>query len=148
MTTRDENQIETPDGQPTNGPGIAALVLGIVAVVSALNGWWLFVLPVATATGILAVVFGRRGRRLADDGAATNRGQATAGLVLGTTALGLVLVAGIALAAFGGDWDRDGWKGEESFSECVDDADGTGDLLECIRTYPDEAAEAGVRLDG
>lgn len=67
--------------RPTNGFGVAALVLGIVAVVTALNGWWLFVLPIAIATGILAVVFGRRGRRMADAGEATNRGQATAGSV-------------------------------------------------------------------
>jgi hypothetical protein len=143
MTTTDP----TPTGS-RNGFGVAALVLGIVAVVTALNGWWLFLLPIALAGGILAVVFGRRGRRLADEGEATNRGQATAGLVLGTTALGLVLAGGIAFAAFGDRWDRHDWKGDDTFSECVDDADGTSDLLECVRSYPEEAADAGIVLDG
>lgn len=147
MTTTDPTPTPAPAGN-SNGFGVAALTLGIVAVVTALNGWWLFLLPIALAGGVLAIVFGRRGRRLADEGQATNRGQATAGLVLGTTALGLVLIGGIAFGLFGDRWDRDDWKDDDTFSECVDDADGTSDLLECVRSHRDEASDAGIILDG
>lgn len=142
----------TPEREPQNGFGVAALVLGIVAVVSAVNGWWLFLLPIAAATGILAVVFGWRGRRKAASGEATNRGQATAGLALGSTALGLLVAGVVAFAAFGGDWDRswdkEGRGASDSFSECIDDADGTADLLDCIESFPEEAADAGLVADG
>jgi hypothetical protein len=117
-----------------NGFGTAALVLGIVAVVAAVNGWWLFLLPVAIATAVLAIVFGVTGRRRADDGRATNRGQATAGLTLGIVASALVVAGGVAFAVWGDGWDRDKDDGVE---ECIDDADDVDELRTCIDEFPE-----------
>jgi heme/copper-type cytochrome/quinol oxidase subunit 2 len=62
--------------------GVAALVLGIIAVV-------LFMTHVfAIVLGVLAVIFGGVGRGKASRGEATNGGQALAGLILG--AVGIV----------------------------------------------------------
>lgn len=127
----------TPDGGRDNSAGVAALVLGIVAVVAAANGWWLFLLPVALATAILAIVFGVKGRRNASAGRSTNPGQALAGLVLGTTALAVVILGGVAFAVWGDDWkDHD-----DTFDECIDDADDADELRDCLEKYPDDAQE-------
>ncbi|MBV7698042.1 DUF4190 domain-containing protein [Streptomyces sp. TRM70350] len=80
---------------PQNGMGIAAMVLGIVSCT-------LFCLygVVSLVTGILAVVFGIKGRKRAEAGVATNHGQAQAGLIMGI--IGIVLgVAVIVLIAVG-----------------------------------------------
>jgi len=69
---------------PRNGFGIAALVLGILSVCL----FCMYGLP-AVILGTLAVVFGVKGRRLADKGEADNRGQAQAGFVLGI--IGIVI---------------------------------------------------------
>lgn len=70
-----------PTAPPRNGPGSAALVLGIVAFVFAL-------VPivgdfVSVPTAVLAVVFGVVGLLRAERGVATNGGAALAGAVLG-----------------------------------------------------------------
>ncbi|GGY50705.1 DUF4190 domain-containing protein [Streptomyces djakartensis] len=80
---------------PQNGMGIAAMVLGIVSCT-------LFCLygVVSLVTGILAVVFGIKGRKRADAGVATNHGQAQAGLIMGI--IGIILgIAVIVLIAVG-----------------------------------------------
>lgn len=87
-----------PYGQPPvaarNGMGTAALVLGIIALVTC----WTVIGGIVL--GLLAIGLGIGGRGRANRGAATNGGSATAGIVTG--ALGLVLaivliVAGVAL---------------------------------------------------
>ncbi|MBX9395663.1 DUF4190 domain-containing protein [Streptomyces sp. TRM72054] len=80
---------------PQNGMGIAAMVLGIVSCT-------LFCLygVVSVVTGILAVVFGLKGRKRAESGVADNHGQAQAGLIMGI--IGIVLgLAVIVLIAVG-----------------------------------------------
>lgn len=72
---------------PSNGMGVAALVLGIIAAV----GFCLW--PLAIVLGILAIIFGAIGRGKARRGEATNPGQALAGIICG--AAGIVL--GVAL---------------------------------------------------
>jgi hypothetical protein len=74
---------------PRNGLGIAALVLGVLALLTGL-----FV--IGGALGIAAIVLGVLGRGRAKRGEATNGGMAIAGIVLGV--LGLLLSA---LAVFG-----------------------------------------------
>jgi heme/copper-type cytochrome/quinol oxidase subunit 2 len=77
-----------------NGMGTAALVLGIVAI---LTSWLWFVGPVLA---VLAIIFGFMGRGRANRGEATNRSSATAGLVTGIVSLvltGALLVVGIAV---------------------------------------------------
>lgn len=80
---------------PQNGMGLAAMVLGILSCA-------LFCLygVVSLVLGILAVVFGVKGRRKAERGEADNHGQAQAGLIMGV--IGIVLgVAVIVLLAIG-----------------------------------------------
>ena len=69
---------------PRNGPGGAALLLGLIAVVFAL-------IPivgefVAAPAALLAIVLGLVGLGRVDQGIATNGGQALAGSVLGVVA--------------------------------------------------------------
>jgi hypothetical protein len=80
-----------PGAAPRNGFGIAALVLGILAVLGSITvvGGVLF--------GLLAIVFGALGRGRAKRGEANNGGLATTGLVLGI--IGVLLSA--ALIAVG-----------------------------------------------
>jgi amino acid transporter len=73
--------------------GTAALVLGIIGVVLAV----LF-FPLGILLGVVAAVLGYLGRKKAARREATNRGQATAGLVLGLVA---ILVGGIIAAVLG-----------------------------------------------
>jgi hypothetical protein len=86
---------------PSNGLGIAALVLGICAAV-------LFCLwPVAIVGGVLAVIFGFIGRAKARRGEATNPGHALAGLICG--AIGVLLGVGfIVLLIMASDSSPDG----------------------------------------
>ncbi|PSJ27848.1 hypothetical protein B7P34_15515 [Streptosporangium nondiastaticum] len=70
---------------PSNGMGLAALVLGIVGTVLAPT------VVLGVVLGVLAIVFGAVGRVKARKGEATNPGQALAGLVLG--GVGLVATA-------------------------------------------------------
>ncbi|MGW8064417.1 DUF4190 domain-containing protein [Streptomyces ziwulingensis] len=80
---------------PQNGMGTAAMVLGILACC-------LFCLygVVSLVLGVLAVVFGIKGRRRAEEGLASNHGQAQAGFVMGI--VGIVLgIAVIVLLAVG-----------------------------------------------
>lgn len=74
-----------PPAQPRNGLGVAALVLGILAIVTC------FTAVGGVLLGVLAVIFGVVGVRRAGRGAATNRGVALAGTITG--ALGLILGA-------------------------------------------------------
>ena len=69
---------------PRNGMGMAALVLGLCSIAC---GWVL---------GLLAIIFGAIGIARANRGEATNKGQATAGLVLGIVFFTLWLLWGIS----------------------------------------------------
>ena len=74
--------------QPRNGLGTAGMVLGILALVLCWTTWPGVIL------GILAIVFSALGRGRAKSGEASNRGQATAGLVCGIigTVLSIVVI--------------------------------------------------------
>ncbi|MFD8393690.1 DUF4190 domain-containing protein [Streptomyces sp. NPDC059680] len=78
---------------PQNGMGTAAMVLGILSLC-------LFCMygVVSVVLGILAVVFGIKGRRRADRGEATNHGQAQAGLIMGIIGIVLGIVVIVLLA--------------------------------------------------
>ncbi|MGW7338858.1 DUF4190 domain-containing protein [Streptomyces sp. NPDC054808] len=80
---------------PQNGMGTASMVLGILACA-------LFCMygVVSLVLGVLAIVFGVKGRRKAEVGLANNHGQAQAGFVMGI--IGVVLgIAVIVLIAVG-----------------------------------------------
>ncbi|MGW1320713.1 DUF4190 domain-containing protein [Streptomyces sp. NPDC002426] len=66
---------------PSNGLGIAAMVLGIIAVV----GFCMWGLGIVL--GILALIFGIIGRGRAKRGEATNGGMALAGIILGSVSI-------------------------------------------------------------
>jgi uncharacterized protein DUF4190 len=80
-----------PAARPRNGFGVAALVLGVLAL---LLSWTIIG---GVLLGALALIFGVLGRRRAKRGEATNGGVSVAGIVLGI--IGVVIA--IALIAFG-----------------------------------------------
>lgn len=82
-----------------NARGGWSLGLGITAV---LLFWVPFLyLITSIAGGIMAIVLGVKARRLAGQGAATNHGMATTGLVLGIIGLSLAALNGIVGATLG-----------------------------------------------
>ncbi|WP_425585900.1 DUF4190 domain-containing protein [Streptomyces thioluteus] len=87
-----------PPAQPSNGMGTAGLVTGLIgAICSAVVFLWFF----GIILGILGIVFGGVGRSKVSKGEATNRGAATAGIVLGILGLILPLVYLAIAAAIG-----------------------------------------------
>ena len=68
-----------------NGPGTAALTLGIIALCI----FWVpfLYLVVSVPCGVIAIVQGSKGRRFAAAGWATNGGKAKAGVICGVIAL-------------------------------------------------------------
>lgn len=83
-----------PLAAPRNGFGIAALVLGILAIVlswSAVGG---------IVFGVLAIIFAILGMRKAGRGEATNKGMSISGLVTGIIGLIIGVIIAIALGSF------------------------------------------------
>lgn len=78
-----------PLARPRNGFGVAALVLGLLALVLSwtILGGLVF--------GLLALIFGLLGRARAKRGEATNGGMSVAGVVLGI--LGLLIAIGLVV---------------------------------------------------
>ncbi|MBW3641898.1 MAG: DUF4190 domain-containing protein [Actinobacteria bacterium] len=111
------------DGQPSNGMGVAALVLGIIALLIS----WIPILGAALA--VLALIFGILGLKKARRGQATNQGMAVAGIVLGGIALAiglLVTIAGVAL--FNSDEFR-------NLTDCLADADTAAETANCEELF-------------
>lgn len=80
-------------GAPTSGMAVAALVLGIIGVVSS----WCFI---GLIPAILGVVFGVIGRKeTTGPGAKSGRGMATAGLITGIVGLAIFVILVIVGAA-------------------------------------------------
>jgi uncharacterized Tic20 family protein len=93
---------------PQNGMGIAAMVLGILSCCL-----FCFYGVISLVLGVLAVVFGIKGRRRADRGEATNHGQAQAGFITGIIgiilglAVTVLMVVAIVMAANKDDTESD-----------------------------------------
>ena len=85
-----------PPQGPKNGMGTTALVLGIVGLITS---WIPYVACFGWVMCILAIIFGGIGIARANKGEATNKGMATAGLVLGILAFVVGIV--ITLAVWG-----------------------------------------------
>jgi hypothetical protein len=77
-----------PGGQPSNTQGLVSMILGIAAIPL------VCCFGVGIPLGIAAAVLGFLGKRKADQGQATNRGQALAGLICGAVAAvgGVILI--------------------------------------------------------
>lgn len=70
--------------QPSNGMGVAGLVLGVVSISFFGLGFVIpFLMCFSTIPGILGIVFGGIGLSQASQGLATNKGAAVTGLVTG-----------------------------------------------------------------
>jgi len=80
-----------PPQGPSNGLGIAALVVAIVALLSVVGG---------VVLGVVAIILGFIGYGRAKRGQATNGGVAVAGIVLGLLSI-IEAIAVIALAVWG-----------------------------------------------
>ncbi|WP_370412264.1 DUF4190 domain-containing protein [Streptomyces fradiae] len=86
---------QPPFPQPSNGLGVAALVLGIVGLVTAIIP---FLFWLGAILGLLALIFGIVGTARAGKGLATNKGMAVTGLVLGVLAMIVAVVWVIVFA--------------------------------------------------
>ncbi|WP_234379416.1 DUF4190 domain-containing protein, partial [Streptomyces caniscabiei] len=97
---------------PSNGMGIAAMVLGICAAV-------LFCLwPLAILLGVMAMIFGFIGRAKARRGEATNPGHALAGIICGVVGilLGIGFIILLVIAAESDGYDSDTDPFDDSYS--------------------------------
>ncbi|HXT44548.1 MAG TPA: DUF4190 domain-containing protein [Pseudonocardiaceae bacterium] len=108
----------SPLAQPRNGFGVAALVLGLLAVVSS----WTII--GGLVLGILAVIFGVLGRGRASRGEATNGGLSVAGIVLGAVGVVITIVL-IALA-----WSLLNSPAGQNYRECLQQSAGSPSLVE------------------
>ena len=110
-----------------NGLGIAALVVGILAIIGILTVWGGLIL------GVIAVVLGVLGRGRAKRGEADNGGMALAGIILGAVAVaisGLLLAVGVAFL------NSDSGK---SLQQCVNDAQNDqAKVQQCQRDFADQ----------
>lgn len=109
-------------GSPRNGFGIAALVLGVLALFS-----WFFI--IGGLLGLVAIVLGVIGRRRAKRGEATNGGMALAGIVTGALSLLLTVLAVAGIAAL---FNSESGRG---FVECVNEAATSDERAACEREF-------------
>ncbi|MFD5425779.1 DUF4190 domain-containing protein [Streptomyces sp. NPDC127084] len=99
--------------QPQNGFGTAAMVLGIIAVC----GFFCYGIP-SLILGVLALIFGILGRKRYVRGQATNKGQALAGIILGS--IGIVLGAAFLTLIVWAFANHERWD-EENYDSGVED---------------------------
>lgn len=115
-----------PLGPPKNGFGVAALVLGILAIVlswSAVGG---------IVFGVLAIIFAILGMRRAGRGEATNKGMSISGLVTGIIGLIIGIIVAVALGSFlsvfGGT--------VSNYTDCVKQANGDqAKIQDCVQQF-------------
>jgi hypothetical protein len=84
--TQPPDQGQPAGEKPSNGLGLTSMILGIASIPLACC-FGLGFLP-----GVAAVVLGFLGKKKADSGEATNRGQAMAGLICGAIGAALSLL--------------------------------------------------------
>jgi heme/copper-type cytochrome/quinol oxidase subunit 2 len=111
---------------PRNGFGVAALVLGILAIVLCWTGIGGIVL------GILALIFGILGVRRANRREATNKGVAISGIVTGAIGLVVGIIFTIlwvtAFSIFG--------NAVQNYQDCVNQANGDqAQVQQCFQQY-------------
>jgi Domain of unknown function (DUF4190) len=118
-----------PGGYPQaagrrNGVGVAALVIGVVALVLVVL---LLFSPLGAFLGLVAVVLGIVGLVRANRGEADNRGQAVTGLITG----GLALLLGIFFTISIGTWFATHVNDFQRFGNCMDGAVGSAAREQC-----------------
>ena len=118
----------SPPAARKNGFGIAALVLGVIAL---LTGLVLGGIPF----GIAAIVFGVLGRKRAKRGEADNGGMALAGLILGV----LGLLGSLAVIAAGASFLSQNSGSFSELTSCLEQAQGDPNAeAECQAEFEDE----------
>jgi hypothetical protein len=120
-----------PGGQPSNGMGLAALIVGIVSLLVA---WIPFVGLLAVVGGIVAVVLGIIALGKVNRREATNRTQSIVGIVVGAVAIllaiastvfGSFIVARVAPEVLGPEFQacvRENPNDPGALERCLDDA--------------------------
>lgn len=109
-------------GAPRNGLGIAALVVGVLAIVASIT------VVGGVVPGLIAIVLGFIGRSRAKKGQATNGGVALAGIITGAVGvvLSIVLVVAGAAIFFG--------SGGSDLVDCVNNANGNQTAIDQCNT--------------
>ena len=123
-----------PYGTPAQGPkkngfGIAALVLGVLSLVT----WFFFI---GGLFGLVAIILGFLGRGRAKRGEADNGGMALAGIITGVIGLLLtgLVVAGIAALFGSGEFGN--------LTDCLAEAGGDQQAVdECSRQFEDSVTQ-------
>ena len=108
----------------SNGIAVAALVIGIIALLIA---WIPFIGLLGGLGGALALIFGFIGRSKVKKEGASGKGAATAGIVLGAISLVLSIIATAAIFVFGQQLFGDTIG---SFEECLEETDGDTEFCE------------------
>ncbi|MGW7353991.1 MYXO-CTERM sorting domain-containing protein [Streptomyces sp. NPDC054784] len=114
---------------PRNGFGVAALVLGLLALVTF---WTVFG---GIALGVLALAFGVLGHRRKRRGEATNGTMALVGAVAGLLALlasSVMLIAGLTF--FNSEEFKD-------YQDCADHADTQSEREKCAEDFGEDVTE-------
>lgn len=110
-----------PAQKPRNGMGTAALVLGILAILTC----WLPV--VGFVLGLVAIILGAIGRSRAKKLQATNGGVALAGLILGVLSVIVNILVSVLLGAgIFAFLQAGGGQSLQQFQQCLTDAQNAG----------------------
>jgi hypothetical protein len=136
-------QPATPQ-KPRNGMGVAALIFGILAL---LTCWWLPV--VGGILGIVAIILGVVGRGRANRMEANNKGMATTGLVLGILSLIVNIVLSIALFFLGFAFlNFGGGNSLQQLQDCVSAANNQPNPAAVQQAYEQCGQQFGQQLPG
>ncbi len=112
--------------RPRNGLGIAALVLGLIAL---FTFWTVFG---GILLGLAAIVLGIIGFRRQRRGQATNGTMAVIGAVLGVLALlASAIILAIGVSIFSGE-------GFDNLKDCLDNAQTAGERADCEKDFSDD----------
>ncbi|MCD2188853.1 DUF4190 domain-containing protein [Actinomycetospora soli] len=136
----------TPPPKPKNGMGTAALVFGILGL---LTCWWLPI--IGFLFGLLAVIFGVIGRGRVRKQQATNGGVALTGLLLGLLSvivnIILMIVVGVGLFAF---FQSGGGNSLDQLQQCLAQAQSAGNpaavqqaLAQCQEQFQSQLPNLG-----
>jgi uncharacterized protein DUF4190 len=114
-----------------NGMGVAALVIGVASLVAGIS----FVLfPLALLGGLVGLIIGIVALTGGKQRGATNRGQATAGLVCSV----LALVIAIDLSVHVGTWAARNTSVFARFDKCIAQAANRTEVSTCIAHFANQ----------
>lgn len=141
---RDDTRPAHPVPPASNGPAIAALVVGILALVFALLPFTFFL---GVVCGLAAAVLAAAGLRRASRPGVPGRGMAVAGLVTGLLGLviGVLWVVGFVALANNADFQERFDRLEDRFSQLSQLDRGYSDVDERLSELREQASELRER---